>query len=164
MVAVSKLSRKDLEQEIGSYISHLFLSESYHFNIEVGVLDIPDEVYHYRNREEVSRLAETEVGMWRLSLIEQIKAEFPWIEDWERIGRSGGWLILKPQIGVLDKRGDSLHLKDTRRRLRDLRTIYDQIQQGLTQLHVDFHSIDFWAALIPEYPRSRKAWDPRKSR
>ncbi len=161
MVAVSKLSKRDLEQELGSYISHLFLSESYNFTIEVGVFDIPDEVYRYRNQEEISQIAETEIGLRLLSLIEQIKAEFPWVEEWEQ-SVGGGWLFLKPQMGVLDERGNSLHLEDTRRRLRDLRTIYDRIQQNITQLHVDLHSSDFWEARIPEYPRSRKAWDPRK--
>ena len=162
MAPLSKLPRKELEHELRSYLSRHdeFFGEAYDFNIKVGAIAIPNEVYQHRTQEQVSDIVQGEMEVRLRNFAETLREDFPWIEDWGQVGRSGGWLVLKPQLGVMDESGDIPHLGDARKRLKDLRKIYRLVQEGVRKLEGDMRSIGFF---IPGPLHSRKAWDPRES-
>ena len=163
MASPSKLTRKDLAQELQGYISRhdAFSGESYEFNIKLGRIDLPKGLPQVVGEGAIDALIQTEMELRLREFAEDLKAEFPWIHDWAQAGRSGGWLVLQPDEGVGE---DIPNLLFGRRRLKDLHKIYDRVEYGLRQLEAEFEAHDIWEATFPEYKRarSRKHWDPRE--
>lgn len=166
MASTNKLTREEVAKELQSYMSRHddFTGESYEFNIKVRRINIPEGVRSVVGERAISDLIQTEMEFRLKEFIDDLKSEFPWIHNWAQTGRSGGWLVLEPDEGVMDEDGDIPSLPFGRRRAKDLQKVYDRVEYSLRQLEADFEAHDIWEDRFPEYKRARgrKHWDPRE--
>ncbi len=155
----------ELAQELQSYMSRhdSFTGESYEFNIRLGTINIPEDVQQNATQQSIDDIVQVEIGFRLKDFVVGLKTDFPWIYDWDQAGRSGGWLVLQPDYGVMDEDGTIPNLGKARSRLKDLRKISRLVQEGVQGLEEDLATIEFWVNVLPQYtPKSKKHWDPRE--
>ncbi len=154
----------ELAQELQSYMSRhdSFAGESYEFNIRVGAVNLPQTVRQNVAQNSIDDIVRMEMEFQLREFIAELKRTFPWIYGEAQAGRSGGWLVLQPDYGVMDEDGTIPNLAKAGSRLKDLQEISRLVQEGVRGLEEDLATLDFWSDRVsaPIQP-SRKDWDPR---
>lgn len=144
--------RKELEKEFDEYLSsRLRGQEAYEFDIKIQKIDLPRGVRRNFTESIIDDTVQSFMAHSLKDFAEALKKRFNWIHNWHQEGRSGGWLVLEPDYGILEK---ETGIQTLRNRLKDLRTIDKLVQQGLREVVKTMESRDYW-----EIPK--QDWSPR---
>lgn len=144
--------RRELEKEFDRYLSHrLRGQEAYEFNIKVGRIDIPNAARRNLDEDVINDSVASFMAQSLKEFAEELQRAYPWIHNWHQEGRSGGWLVLEPDYGILDKETGLVTL---RQRLKDLERIAKQVKEGVRGVERTLESDEYWEV-------KKQDWSPR---
>lgn len=144
--------RESLEKQIEEYVSgRLRGQEAYEFNIKIHKIDLPRGVRRKFNEDVIDDTVAAFMRGYLQDFADRLKGEFKWIHNWHQEGRSGGWLVLEPDYGLI---GKDAGVTTLRQRLKDLETIDEMVKKGVREVTQILESEDYWDL-------KKQDWSPR---
>lgn len=139
---------------------HLY-PEAYEVDIKMHRIDIPDYVREAISQDRIDEIVAEAMDNALESFSDSLLEAYPWLRNWAKEGRSGGWLVLYTDDPVLDDRGDVVNARKARKRLRDLAEIHRRRNRAQHDFRSLMQEPDFWYDHGVTGPR-RQDWRPRR--
>ena len=84
-------------EEYGRVLRHGKIGD-FEFNIKIQKLNIPDWVREKISEDEIGNIYDDQQQQDLETFTEELEADYPWIKEVTQEGRSGGWLIISPDM------------------------------------------------------------------
>lgn len=155
---MAQTAKEKLEKEIWRYLTPGY-GEAYRFNIKMPPIRLPEAMEKKLSDEKRADLVDHAMQEALEMFVEELIQNYPWIRSGDQEGRSGGWLVVQTDYGVLDdygripsEEGQDEGPKDwsplwqggARKRLEDLRKIDKEVRDAKKMLLDDMKTQAFW--------------------
>jgi len=138
--------------------------EGYAFNIKTWNVEVPSVVTKWVPDNVIAETLADQTNIELQSLVESLQGEYPWVStDWEQAGRSGGWLVLYDDEGLIGNLQDFFayapedddwevfmesNIARADERLSDVAAIRTRVREAVRGYERYMATIDPWEGLI----------------